>query len=371
MQITKDSGYTFTIRSTIQAVDATAWNRCAGTHPFNQYRFLLALESSGSLTLQSGIQVQYCLLFDQAGELLACAPAMLKWGTLREYGPEKLWLRAGHADGIFSWPKFQLGIPFFPFSGPRILIRGGFSEAIQKLFLQALLNLVTASSDLSVLNLMHLDSEQMLFAQSQGATISNEVHSVWANRDFSTFNSYLAGLPSSKRYEFRKVRERALSHGFDFRVICGPDISPDLVSQYYRGHSRVCHIHAWQPWLPESAYQQIASSMPESTYLIAYFNGDQFIAGGMCFYNRLEGILYLFQWSEIEKLDGIAFDIICYRPIELAIEQGFKLIDSGLAAPHKNLRGWVPAPSFNAHWFCDDTLKSYATSVLNSAHKAG
>lgn len=90
------------IISSIRDVRADDWNLCAGSHPFVQHSFLNALEASGSIGKQRGVQPCYATLYDQQDVMVACAPGMLKWGAIREYGPEIQWLKKGLEAGCFS-----------------------------------------------------------------------------------------------------------------------------------------------------------------------------------------------------------------------------------------------------------------------------
>ena len=117
--------------------------------------------------------------------------------------------------------------------------------------------------------------------------------------------------------------------------------------------------------MPEETYRAIVAAMGESAMLIAYFDSGKFIAGILML--REGGVLYLLQWSEISKLDGIAFDLICHRPIEYAIDNRIRCVDSGLAADHKHFRTWKKLPVYHAHWIFNDELRKLAECEILSA----
>lgn len=98
---------------------------------------------------------------------------------------------------------------------------------------------------------------------------------------------------------------------------------------------------------------------------MAYFDGAQFVAGGLKL--REAAVMYSLQWSEMQKLDRVVFDVICHRPIEYAISQGIQRIDSGLDAAHKRHRGWQSVPVQNVHWFFNDDLKNMALKFTQSS----
>ncbi|PWK54908.1 GNAT family N-acetyltransferase [Roseicyclus mahoneyensis] len=352
--------------NTIEAVDADAWDACAAGHPFVQHAFLKALETSGALGADRGVLPRHILLMDATHGLVACAPAMLKWGTLREYGPEVHWLRAGLDAGFFKWPKFQVGVPFFPVTGRKLLVRRGFAETpLRAALIKGLLQLGQRAEQQSVLNILHIDNATARLCQGQGALVAGERHSMWTNTGFNDWADYVAQLHKRKRYQLHKERRQAEAHGLAFRVLKSFELTDEILTDYYEGHRRVCERYGGTPWLPAPIYEAIARLMPLDALLMGYFDGARFVAGNLQLCAAAEQTLYILQASEMTKLDSMQLDLICYRPIEYALEHGIGKLDSGLVAKHKQHRGWQSAPVYHAHWFFNDELKALAQQHLN------
>ena len=354
------------VESSIYSVDADSWNLCAGSHPFLQHEFLSALETSDTFSRQRGVIPKYLLFYDAQDQLLACAPGMLKWNTVREYGPEAILLKQGLAEGVFQWPKFQLGVPFFPSIGPRLLAHPKQNRKyIEKTLLHALFKVIQKIGAPSIFDIMHIDAQMAKEFKDLGALISYEKQSFWYNKNHISSDAYLKTLSHKKRLQFRHERQTAIAHGMDYRILRGLQITESVIQDYYEGHRRVCARHGHLPWLSIEAYRNIILSMKDKAYVLGYFNKTgQLIAGCLGLHSATEDILYLFQWSEIQKMDRLALDLICYRPIEFAIEQGIRKIDSGLMAPHKQLRGWLTESVYHAHWFYDTALQKLARNQL-------
>jgi uncharacterized protein len=362
----------FKLVDTIQSVAARDWNACAGDHPFVQHAFLNALEVSGALGSTHGVLPRYALLTDSTHGLVACAPAMMKWGNLREYGPEIRWLKAGLEADCFAWPKFQVGLPFFPVMGPKLLIRAGQPEKLLRdALIKCLLLLGQRQNFRSVFNILHIDEPDAIDFKSHGAMLAGERHSMWFNHGFSSRDNYLSQVTKHARENFRKDRYLAQSHGLEFKILYGHELSAEVLADYYEGHRRVCERYTMKPWLPATAYDAITRAIPQAAMLMGYFNGRRLIAGVMHLYGEAEQTLYSLQWSEVEKLDGIAMDLICHRPVDYAIERGIAKLDSGLASPHKKHRGWQTVPVYHAHWFYSDDLKVLAELELSSRSNLG
>lgn len=351
--------------NTIEAVTPEAWDSCAAGHPFVQHAFLKALETSGAFGRDRGVVPRHVLLMDATHGLVACAPAMLKWSTLREFGPELRWLKAALETGSFAWPKFQVGLPFFPVMGRKLLVRKGLSEAsLQAALIKGLLRLGWREDHKSVFNVLHIDAATARICRAQGALVAGEWHSMWTNIGFADRQDYVAQLPERKRYQLHKERRMAESHGLTFKVLRGQELTDEVLSDYYEGHRRVCERYGGRPWLPASMYEAMARAMPECAMLMGYFDGERFVAGSMKLHAAAEKTIYSLQWSEMEKLSSVPLDLICHRPIEYALEHDIAKLDSGLAAPHKKYRGWINTPVYHAHWFYNDELEAFAQKQL-------
>jgi predicted N-acyltransferase len=212
----------------------------------------------------------------------------------------------------------------------------------------------------SVFNILHIDKPSATEYESHGAMLAIERHSMWFNQGFSSLEVYLEGQTKHTRENFRRDRRLAQSHGLEFKTLHGHELSAEVLADYYEGHRRVCERYAMRPWLPATAYVAIAQALPKAAMLMGYFNSGRLVAGILYLMGRAEQTLYALQWSEMEKLEGVAMDLICHRPIDHAIEHAIAKLDSGLAAPHKQHRGWQTVPVYHAHWFYTEELKALA-----------
>ncbi|MCW5773626.1 MAG: N-acetyltransferase, partial [Rhodospirillaceae bacterium] len=97
-----DGAEALTVRTvdSLAAVDAAAWDRCAGgDNPFVSHAFLRLLEETGCTGRDSGWLPQHCLLENAAGQLLAAAPAYLKNHSYGEYVFDHGWADAYERAG--------------------------------------------------------------------------------------------------------------------------------------------------------------------------------------------------------------------------------------------------------------------------------
>ena len=52
------------------------------------------------------------------------------------------------------------------------------------------------------------------------------------------------------------------------------------------------------------------------------------------------------------------FEACFYRGIEFAIEHGLSKVEAGAQGPHKISRGYLPSPTYSAHWIRDEGFRS-------------
>ncbi|MEN9314314.1 MAG: hypothetical protein RIS35_707 [Pseudomonadota bacterium] len=351
-------------------VAAIDWDACAQGRPFLRHAFFAALEHSGAVGPGRQIVPAYLLLRDDAGRLMACAPAMFKTGTLAEYGPEYRWLRAGLAAGLFAWPKFQVGVPLYPVRGPKLLVRDGEPrEPLEKLLVHALERFATSRADASMLNVMQVDEEQARRLERAGWLLSSETHGFWRNPGYVRFEDYLAALPHRKRYALLKERRQFADLGYAVRILRGEEITRPLLDRHHEGHVAVCARYGNHPWLPRALYGELTARMAQCVRMIAAFEGDDLVASIFCLQDR--DTLYLRTWSAVREAPALCLELVCHRPIEYAIEQGLAEIDSGLSGTHKRHRGYIDEPVFSAHRFFDDRLRELALRVIRGASPAG
>src|SRR5206468_11624170 len=138
----QDSEIIARIASGVSGLNAGAWDRLAGDDPFASHAFLGAVEDSASVGPGTGWTPAPVLVEDEAGHLVAAAPAYLKTHNQGEYVFDHGWADAWERAGGAYYPKLQVAVPFTPVPGPRLL-----GERPQQLL--AALEAVTVQNELS------------------------------------------------------------------------------------------------------------------------------------------------------------------------------------------------------------------------------
>lgn len=356
------------IKHSINEFTDSSWNSCAGSHPYVQHSFFRALEESGSVGPQRSLIPIYFALQDTTGQLIACAPAMLKWGNKREFGPEIEWLTAGIALDCFAWPKAQLGVPFCPMTGPRILVKEGMNKKfIQRSMLSAITRHLESKTHCTVFNLMNADADLIENTHTQNFLYSYEHNSIWRNKNYGTYTDYLQTLSWRQRYRLRKERSSEYFNDLTFLTLSGPQLPATFWQDFYQGYEQVCKSYGNNTWLPYEFYVRLGELQPESLIVFAAFRGEQYLASGLCLVDTNH--LYIQNWSILDDTPDVCFELLCHMPIEYAIERKLTSIDSGPAGEHKIIRGFPAEAIANAHWFAHDDLRALAKQKLTN-HQA-
>jgi predicted N-acyltransferase len=102
----------------IDAVDAAAWDACAGgANPFVGHAFLAALEVSRSVGGRSGWQPMHVVA--RAGErVVGVVPMYAKAHSYGEYVFDHGWAQAYERAGGRYYPKLQVAVPLHAGAGP-------------------------------------------------------------------------------------------------------------------------------------------------------------------------------------------------------------------------------------------------------------
>jgi len=146
------------------------------------------------------------------GALQAAMPLYLKDHSYGEYVFDWAWAEAYHRHGLDYYPKLVCAVPFTPVAGARILAAdprdGKRLVAVALKLAQEL-----AVSSLHCLFPTRAEAEQM---GAQGMMLRRTVQFHWANRDYGSFDDFLAGMSHDKRKKIRQDRRKLAAQGVAF-----------------------------------------------------------------------------------------------------------------------------------------------------------
>jgi len=341
-------------------VPAAAWDACAGSdNPFLCHAFLEALEASGSATAKTGWLPQHVLIEDAEGRLLAAAPLYLKSHSQGEYVFDHGWAQAYERAGGSYYPKLQAAVPFTPVTGPRLLVRPGAPPDTAETLIAALIEVARAHkvSSLHVTFPTRKECERLGaagFLQRSG----QQYH--WENRGYAGFEDFLGALNARKRKQIRRERRDALASGLEIETLTGGDLEPRHWDAFYRFY-RATTDHRWGgAYLTRSFFDLLHQRLADRVVLVMAREGARYVAGAL---NLLgSDTLYGRNWGTIGDYPFLHFEVCYYRALDFAIERGLARVEAGAQGEHKIQRGYLPTPTYSAHWVRD---RGFARAIEN------
>lgn len=331
----------------IAAIPAEDWGACAGTaNPFVSHAFLSILESSGSARPRTGWQPIPIIVDGADGKPAAIAPAYAKSHSQGEYVFDHGWADAWERAGGSYYPKLQIAVPFTPAPGPRLLLR----DPDQAPALIAAIEAVTDQHGLSSAHATFVAPEQLPAFEAAGWLIREGTQFHWQNQGYADFDGFLGDLASRKRKAIRKERAGAVE-GLTIRHISGADITEadwDAFWVFYQDTG----ARKWgQPYLTRQFFTLLGQTMPERVLLIFAERDGRPIAGALNLIG--EDTLYGRYWGCTEDVPFLHFELCYYQAIDAAIARGLKTVEAGAQGEHKLARGYVPVPTWSAHYIPD------------------
>ena len=336
----RESTLTASLATGFGAVDAAAWDSLAGQDdPFLAYRFLELLERSGSVGQLTGWAPLPCLI-DDAGTLVAAAPAFLKSHSQGEYVFDHGWADAFERASGNYYPKLQVAIPFTPVPGRRLL--GDRPQA-----LLAALEAVAKQNALSSAHISFCTEAEAMLAETQGWLVRHGIQYHWTNRGHACFDDFLGALSSRKRKTIRKERAAAVE-GLEVLTLRGAAIEPAHWEAMWRFYQDTGNRKWGRPYLTRAFFDGLGEASGDSCLMFLALRDGRPIAGALNLVGQ--DSLYGRYWGASEEVPFLHFELSYYRAIEWAIQNGVATVQAGAQGEHKLARGYQPVRTYSAHF---------------------
>jgi uncharacterized protein len=350
-----------TLHKHIREVSADDWNACAGTdNPFVSHGFLSAVEDSGSADARTGWLPQHAVLRDDGGRVVAAAPMYAKSHSYGEYVFDHGWAHAFERAGGDYYPKLQVAVPFSPVPGPRLLVRpdsGVPPAALASALVQATKELGVSSVHVTFCT---ADDYAALGEAGWLQRIGTQFH--WENGGYTTFDDFLAALASRKRKALRRERRDANSAGLEFVALRGPEITKRDWAAFYDFYTSTVDRKWGSAYLTAKFFPLLAERLGDAVVLMLARNNGAAVAGAL----NLAGAdtLYGRNWGCRGDWPFLHFELCYYRAIDFAIAHGLKRVEAGAQGEHKIQRGYLPVPTWSAHWIAHPGLRRAVADFL-------
>ncbi|MEL6872410.1 MAG: GNAT family N-acetyltransferase [Pseudomonadota bacterium] len=350
----------------IDEVPAEDWDACAvpdpaTANPFVRHAFLKALEDARTVTSRTGWMPHH-LMLTEGERVIGCAPAYLKSHSQGEYIFDYGWADAYERAGGRYYPKLQVAVPFTPVPGPRLLVRPGPEADDHRAFLGAGIAEIAKRNGLSSSHITFLSEREWRLLSGQGylQRVDQQFH--WLNDGYATFDDFLAALSSRKRKSIRKERREAVQAGLDIVWLRGADITEADWDAFYEFYQDTGSRKWGRPYLNRPFFTALHEAMPDDCLLVLARRDGKAVAGAL---NLIGGdCLYGRYWGAVEHHPCLHFEICYYQAIDFAIEHGLARVEAGAQGEHKLARGYMPMPTYSAHWICDTGFREAVSDYL-------
>ncbi|MEO6217419.1 MAG: GNAT family N-acetyltransferase [Sphingomonas sp.] len=352
------------IAAGVASIAADDWDACAGTaNPFTSHDFLAILEESGSAVAETGWQPIPIVIDGADNRPAAIAPAYGKSHSQGEYVFDHGWADAWERAGGRYYPKLQVAVPFTPAPGPRLLLR---DEALAPALIAAI-EAVTDQHKLSSAHATFIAPEQLPPFEAAGWLIRAGTQYHWQNQDYAGFEDFLGALASRKRKAIRKERVAAVD-GLTIRHVTGSDITEADWDAFWIFYQDTGSRKWGRPYLTRAFFSLLGERMADRVLLIFAERDGRPIAGAL----NLIGAdtLYGRYWGCVEEVPFLHFELCYYQAIDAAIALGLKTVEAGAQGEHKLARGYIPVPTWSAHYIPDAGFRRAVAQFLAREREA-
>lgn len=347
----------------ITDIDRQAWNALvADNNPFLRHEFLQALEDHDCVSAQFGWYPQHVALYDQ-GRLIAAIPLYAKTNSYGEFVFDQAWSQAWQSVGLAYFPKWVSSIPYAPVTGQRFLIAPDQQADQIRALLVKHLQPLAEEQGVSGWHILFAEANDQAWLSAQSDwLIRHDCHFHWFNRDYQTFDDFLAQLKPKKRKNIKQERRKVEEAGVTLRRLNGHTASEQDWQDFAYFYNKTFSEKHSLATLNQGFFQAVAQALPEQVLLVMADRDGETIAGSLMFVSN--SVLFGRHWGCVDEVNSLHFEACYYQGIEFAIEKGLKRFEPGAGGEHKIARGFEPIISQSAHWLTPNPFEEALTGFL-------
>ena len=281
-----------------------------------------------------------------------------------EYVFDHGWAHAFERAGGDYYPKLQVAVPFSPVPGPRLLVRPGIApEAMGQALVQACQEL-----DLSSVHATFCTETEWDALGRGGWLLRQGKQFHWENHGYADFDGFLAALNSRKRKSIKRERRDANNAGLTFLTLQGAAIEPRHWDAFFRFYTTTVDRKWGSAYLTRSFFPLLSERLGDRVVLMMAEHEGKLVAGALNLMG--DDALYGRNWGCRGDWPFLHFELCYYRAIDFAIAHGLKRVEAGAQGEHKIQRGYLPKPTYSAHWIAHAGLRAAVSGFLDQERRA-
>jgi predicted N-acyltransferase len=201
------------------------------------------------------------------------------------------------------------------------------------------------------------EAESKLFDR-EGYFIRTAHQYHWINDGYASFDEFLERFRSKRRREIRRERRVVRDAGYHVEAVHGADLTPDMLDDIVAFYESTCSRYMYgQQYLSREFFEEVAATMPQAIRAFFAINEDGKRVAGT-FNLASSSRLYGRYWGYHEDIPHLHFETCYYSMIDVAIAEGFDVIEPGAGGDHKYTRGFTPVTMYSAHELTDPQLRT-------------
>lgn len=227
--------------------------------------------------------------------------------------------------------------------GPRLIARDTISQQMLIDHLEGELQ----SGDVSSAHLLFNTGEEDTALQAAGWVQRLGCQYHWHNRDYRSFDDFLAACSSRKRKNFRKERQAVVGQSIEFVWVAAEEITEQHWERFYPFYAATYLKRGQHPYLSRTFFSLLSAGMADAVRLVFARQGDRDVAGAL--FLAGSETLYGRYWGCLEEFDRLHFETCFYQGMERCISEGLTRFDAGAQGEHKLIRGFEPVLTQSWH----------------------
>lgn len=342
------------IRESLSSIPDSFWDSVIEKDdPFISKTFLVGLEEFDCLNHQHWESHHFVVM--RAGQIVALLPGYIKTDSYGEFVFDWAWADAYARYGKAYYPKLITAVPFSPVSGPRLLLDKDCSENRPEIIskLQQFIIQHCEEEGFSSYHLLFPEPEVHAEWESDEfkTRIGCQYH--WFNRDYESFDDFLARLSSRKRKKIR--HERKEIQDFTIQCLNGKETTEQDWVNFHRFYCDTFYKKWGEPRLTLPFFLHLAETLGNHCLLFKASYDDALIAGAFAL--RSEKVLYGRHWGCAQDVQFLHFELCYYQTIDYCIQHSLEKLDAGAQGEHKIKRGFEPITTYSLHWIKDESFR--------------
>jgi uncharacterized protein len=183
----------------------------------------------------------------------------------------------------------------------------------------------------------------------------------WVNQGYASWDSFMASLSSRKRRAIRKERAAAQS-AVEIEILRGADIRPVHMDAFWIFYQDTGARKWGRPYLTRAFFDLIVANMADDLVLFLAHRDGVPVAGALnilgpdCLYGRY--------WGCTQDIPFLHFELCYYQAIDFAIGNNLQRVEAGAQGEHKLARGYLPVPTYSAHYIPNPGFRSAIEDFL-------